>query len=177
MWDDDAGKYIRAAHWGTGNGWALAGMARMLRLLPVKEYQEDIKKIQSMTIGLLDSVLKYMRTDGLFHDVIDDSSTFTETNLTQMAAYTIYDGINQGWLAASYSEKARILREAAVNKTDDCGFVHDVCGAPTFDKPGFSPEGQAFALLMENAYVGRTPRASRRSRASARRRPSASCSS
>jgi rhamnogalacturonyl hydrolase YesR len=56
MWDDDAGKYIRAAHWGTGNGWALAGMARMLRLMPAKEYQEDKVKIRSMVTGLLDSV-------------------------------------------------------------------------------------------------------------------------
>jgi rhamnogalacturonyl hydrolase YesR len=127
-------------------------MARMLRLLPAKEYQEDKVKIRSMVTGLLDSVLTYMRSDGLFHDVMDDSTTFEETNLSQMTAYTIYDGISQGWLSVSYSEKARVLREAALAKTDEYGFVHDVCGAPTFDKPGFSPEGQAFALLMENAY-------------------------
>ena len=43
------------------------------------------------------------------------------------------------------------MRAAAQNAVDDFGFVHDVCGAPAFDKPGFSPEGQAFNLLMELA--------------------------
>jgi rhamnogalacturonyl hydrolase YesR len=153
MWDDEEKAYVRAAHWGSGNGWALAGMARMLRLLPQDKYQADIGKIKSMVTELLDCVLLHMRSDGLFHDVIDDTSTFIETNLSQMAAYTIYDGLRQGWLSSDYEEKAIKLREAAIKKIDSYGFVHDVCGAPTFDKAGFSPEGQAFYLLMENACV------------------------
>jgi hypothetical protein len=31
------------------------------------------------------------------------------------------------------------------------GYVHDVCGVPSFDRPYFAPEGQAFYLLMETA--------------------------
>jgi rhamnogalacturonyl hydrolase YesR len=153
MWDDDAKSYIRDAHWGTGNGWALAGLCRMLRLLPVQEYQTDIERIKLMLVELLDHVLTYMRPDGLFYDVIDDSSTFIETNLSQMTAYTIYEGIVCGWLSTSYSKHAEMLRSAANKKVDDYGFVHGVCGAPTFDKAGLSPEGQAFYLLMENSYA------------------------
>jgi len=152
MWDDDAKKYIRAAHWGSGNGWAMAGLSRMIKLLPAKEYHTDINKIKTMVTQLLDSVLLYMRADGLFYDVLDDNSTFVETNLSQMVAYTIYDGIRQGWLPSSYADAAQMLREAANKKIDCYGFVRDVCGAPTFDKPGVSPEGQAFNLLMEHAY-------------------------
>ena len=36
------------------------------------------------------------------------------------------------------------LRQAAESKVNKFGFVADVCGAPTFDKAGFAPEGQAF---------------------------------
>lgn len=43
MWDDEKKIYIRDAHWGTGNGWTLAAMARMIRLLPA-EY-EDRKSV------------------------------------------------------------------------------------------------------------------------------------
>jgi hypothetical protein len=35
---------------------------------------------------------------------------------------------------------------------DTYGLVQGVCGAPTFDKPGVAPEGQAFFLMMEAAY-------------------------
>lgn len=34
MWDDEKKTFIRKAHWGTGNGWALAAMVRMQALLP-----------------------------------------------------------------------------------------------------------------------------------------------
>jgi unsaturated rhamnogalacturonyl hydrolase len=34
---------------------------------------------------------------------------------------------------------------------DDFGFVQGVCGAPEFNRPGTSTEGQAFCILMETA--------------------------
>lgn len=152
IWDDEEKRYIRAAHWGTGNGWALSAMSRMLKLLPGDEYRADRERIRSMAVDLLDHVLFYLREDGLFHDVIDDESSFIETNTAQMTAYTIYEGICQGWLPASYAQKAHKMREVANLLQDSYGFIHGVCGAPGFDRPGLSPEGQAFYLLMENAY-------------------------
>lgn len=149
MWDDERKVYVRDAHWGTGNGWALAAMARMMGLLPA-EYESDRKRIQEMVQVLLDSLLKRMRAEGFFHDVVDDASTFVETNLSQMTAYTIFRGTNEGWLDRGYLPAAQQMRSAAAGAQNRFGFVENVCGAPTFDKPGLSPEGQAFFLLMEN---------------------------
>lgn len=150
MWDDEKKDYVRAAHWGSGNGWALASMARMIGLLP-EGYGGDRKKIQQMARVLLDSLLKWMEPEGLFHDVVDDISTFKEVNLSQMSAYTIFRGVNEGWLGKEYLAAAEQMRKAAERMQNPFGFVENVCGAPTFDKPGISPEGQAFFLLMENA--------------------------
>jgi len=100
---------------------------------------------------LLAEVLKWMRPDGYFHDVIDDDTTFVETNLSQMAAYTIYAGMADGWLPENHKETAEKLYEAVRKKIDKYGLVQDVCGAPTFDKPGVAPEGQAFFMLLESA--------------------------
>ena len=150
MWDDAAKAYIRDAHWGSGNGWALASMARMIGLLP-EEYADEIEKIKGMAGTLLERTLAYMRPDGLFYDVLDDETTFVETNFSQMAAYTIYRGMSDGWLPESLLPKAEKMRAAANSKMNEFGFICDVCGAPTFDKPGHSPEGQAFYLLMEHA--------------------------
>ena len=43
------------------------------------------------------------------------------------------------------------MRRAAWGKVDDLGYVRDVCGSPTFEKPGTATEGQAFFILMEAA--------------------------
>lgn len=150
MWDDKDKKYIREAHWGVGNGWALAGLARVIDLLP-ESYEKEKKELISMAKELLAGVLSYKRQDGLFHDVIDDKNTFVETNLSQMVAYTIYRGLSSKWLSKEYAIQADTLREAVLKKVDKIGLVQGVCGAPTFDKAGVAPEGQAFFLLMEAA--------------------------
>lgn len=150
MWDDEKKVFVRKAHWGTGSGWTLAGIARMIGLLP-EAYAEDIAKLKEMQKMLLEGVLKTMRPDGLFHDVLDDSTTFIETNTAQMTAYAIYRGVAEGYLPVELKEKADLMNAAANAKMNDYGFVEGVCGAPTFDKPGFSPEGNAFYVLMETA--------------------------
>ncbi len=152
MWDDEKKVFIRKAHWGSGNGWALASMARMIGLLPA-EYEKDRERIIQMARILLQGVLKYKRPDGFFRDIVDDPSSFTETNLSQMTAYTIYRGVQEGWLDKSLLQEADSMRLAAESRQNEFGFVWDVCGAPTFDKPGISPEGQAFFLMMENAAL------------------------
>lgn len=150
MWDDHKKEYVREAHWGVGNGWALAGLARVIDLLP-ETYEQDKKDLIAKAKELLDGVLSYKRKDGLFHDIIDDESTFVETNLSQMVAYTIYRGVYSNWLSKEYVTQAENLRTAVLDKVDKFGLVQGVCGAPTFDKAGVAPEGQAFFLLMEAA--------------------------
>jgi rhamnogalacturonyl hydrolase YesR len=88
----------------------------------------------------------------LFHNVVDQPGTFTETNLAQMLAYTIYTGMRLGWLEESYRTTANRMRAAAHQKVDRFGLVQGVCGAPDFDHAGTAPEGQAFFLLMEAAF-------------------------
>lgn len=150
IWDDEKKVFVRGAHWGGGSGWTLAAIARIYDLLP-REYEGAKHKIAEMGKTLAEGVINFMSPDGLFHDVIDDPSTFTETNLSQMLAYTLYRAVHSKWLESSYLSTAEKLYQAANKKLDSCGLVQDCCGAPSFDKPGVSPEGQAFYLLMEAA--------------------------
>jgi rhamnogalacturonyl hydrolase YesR len=98
-----------------------------------------------------DGCLAHRRPDGLFHAVVDDPQTFVETNLAQMLSYAIFRGVKGGWLAKSYLKEADVMRRAAAAKVDGLGYVQDVCGSPTFEKPGTATEGQAFFILMEAA--------------------------
>jgi len=151
IWDEDRHEFERKLFWGVGNGWAAAGMARVIGALPERMAGEKTL-IAGFVREALDGCLAYQHDDGLFHDILDDPATFVETNAAQMFGYTIYRGVAQGWLDRSYLVQADTMREAVYQKVDRFGLVQGVCGAPNFNRAGTATEGQAFFLLMEAAY-------------------------
>jgi unsaturated rhamnogalacturonyl hydrolase len=95
IWDDGLNDFYRRDFWGVGNGWAAAGMTRVIRALPA-----EMKTARERLIGYvrdtLDGCLAHERPEGLFHDVVDNPSTFVETNLAQILAYCIFRRPDQG---------------------------------------------------------------------------------
>ena len=151
VWNERKKMYRREQFWGGGNGWTAAGIAKIINFLPAS--REDLRnKMVNYGKEVIDGCIAFIRPDGLFHDFIDDNSSFVETNLGQMLAFAIYTGINAGWLAGSYKEKADRMRLAARKKIDKNGLVQDACSSPDFNSPGTSTEAQAFFLLMESAF-------------------------
>ena len=147
QWSDAEERFLRRDAWAVGNGWAMAGMARVIALLPENHPGRArlIRRVQQ----LIGAALPCQMDDGAFPDVLDDPATFREVNFAQMLAYTIYRGVQEGWLDASLLPHAEKARAAALAEVDQYGLVRNVCGAPYFDKPGVAPEGQAFHILME----------------------------
>ena len=148
QWDDEKQAFVRKDFWGVGNGWAAAGLARTIDLLPETMSSQKAELVQ-ITRALVDSLLKQKRSDWLFHNTIDDPGSFVEVNLSQMLAYAIYRGLIAGWLPGEYEKSARSLRQAVSGRVDRFGLVRDVCGSPHFDKPGVAAEGQSFYLLLD----------------------------
>jgi rhamnogalacturonyl hydrolase YesR len=152
IWDDGTRQFKDEAFWGGGNGWAAAGLARVLRHLP-RERHEDRRRIAQFVRDIADGCLACQRPDGLFHNVVDQPGTFVETNLAQMLAFSLYEGVSAGWLPQSYRAHADRMRAAARLKMDADGLIQQVCGAPEFNSPGVSTEAQAFCILMESAAI------------------------
>ena len=150
IWDDGKRQFKDGNFWGGGNGWAAAGLARVIRSLP-RERRQDRERLAAFAREIVDGCLQHQRADGLFHDVVEQPSTFVETNLAQMLAFAVYEGVAGAWLPASYRAHADRMRAAAREKMDAYGYVQGVCGAPDFDRPGASTEGHAFCILMEAA--------------------------
>jgi rhamnogalacturonyl hydrolase YesR len=153
MWDCEKKLYLRKDCWGVGNGWSAAGVTRVIFALP-DTMQNEKKMLIKYVQEIIDGCLAHMRPDGLFHNIVDNSQTFVETNLAQMIAYSIYRGISGGWIDRTYVLHADRMRAAAHAKVDELGLVQGVCGSPEFDHPGTATEGQAFFLMMEAAYAG-----------------------
>jgi unsaturated rhamnogalacturonyl hydrolase len=150
VWDDPDKKFVREDFWGVGNGWTAAGLTRVIKLLP-DERSEDKKRLIGYVREVVDGCLKFLREDGLFHNVINKPDTFVEVNLSQMISYTIFRGVAAGYLEPVYLEKAEKMRKAANDHVDNLGYVQNVCGIPDFNRSYVAPEGQAFYLLMETA--------------------------
>ena len=148
IWDDGKRQFADPNFWGGGNGWAAAGLARVIRSLP-RDRKQDRGRLSTFAREIIDGCLQHRRADGLFHNVVDQPATFVETNLAQMLSFAIYEGIAAAWLPASYAAQADIMRAAARAKMDAFGYVQGVCGAPNFDRPGTSTEGQSFCIMME----------------------------
>jgi rhamnogalacturonyl hydrolase YesR len=148
QWNEARQRFDKRNFWGGDNGWAAAALTRVIRALP-PERKADREKLAGHLKELLDGCVAHQREDGLFHDIVDDPNAFVETNLAQMLAYSIYESVRGGWLSADYLKAADRMRAAARAKVDRDGFVQGVAAAPTFDRPGASPEGQVFFLMME----------------------------
>ena len=148
--DAEAGRFVRSDFWGGGNGWAAASMARLLHRIPMQEEALRLRLL-AMELPLLKALRSMVREDGLSHDILNRTDSFVEVNFSQMYAYALFTGMADGWLSPEYLPLAEKMRAAANEKVDAYGFVRQVCGAPDFCRPGISPEGQAFYLLMENA--------------------------
>ncbi|KAL7283155.1 hypothetical protein ACG7TL_002581 [Trametes sanguinea] len=149
------------------------GLATDGELLPL------LLQVYEILLRTLRACLRHiLPVSSLFHDVLDDPNSFVETNLAQMLAYTVYRLLDLHAHSAPFralglpsvaqdelelwESHADAMRAAAVKKTDISGFVRDVCGSPTFDKPGTAAEGQAWAVMMDVAraqYLSHTPMA------------------
>jgi len=155
-WDEDAQQLNAPQRWGTGNGWVAAGVARTLLLLdrspaPAAATAAFRGAAAEHARAVVDACLAYRRSDGLFHDVVDDPSSFVETNLAQMLAYATLTGVADGWLPVDYADVGRSLLNSARRMIDRDGFVTGACGAPRFDRSGTSAEAQSFFLLASRA--------------------------
>lgn len=150
IWNDETQSFDRGVCWGVGNGWALAGLARLIDLIPEELAVQKMQIIEKATL-LLTNVMRY-RCEGGFHDIVDNPESFVEVNLAQMVSYTIYRGILSGWLSMeNWLETAEDLRCLCEQHLDTFGIIRDVCGAPDFNAPGIAPEAQAFYIMMEEA--------------------------
>ena len=147
-WSETKQALVDPMFWGGGNGWTAAALARVIRSLPA-DRQTERAQLAAMLRELLDGCLAHQRPDGLFYDEVNNSSSYVETNLAAMLAYAIYESVRGGWLPEEYLVHADRMRAAVRAKVDRMGFVQGVAGAPNFNQPGISTEGQAFFLLME----------------------------
>lgn len=147
IWDAGSGRFVRDAHWATGNGWALMGTVRVAAEAK-KQGRRDVEAAFAEDLReQIQALMKYQTEDGRFHDLLDDLDSFTDGTSALMFAYTIYRCVREGWLPAESRSAADRAFDSAEKRIDRLGLLREVCGNPDFVKTGTSVEAQAAYLL------------------------------
>lgn len=112
--------------WGRGNGWMAAGMSELLRSLP--KNNPDRLRIMKGYMIMMESLLKYQSTNGMWRQLIDDPESWEETSGTGMFAFAVITGVKEGWLDKKiYTPVARKAWLALVSCINETGDIRDVC--------------------------------------------------
>ena len=112
--------------WGRGDGWMAAGMSELLRVLPkANQYYARIMKGYKTMMA---SLLKYQAEDGMWHQLIDDPTSWKETSSTGMFTFAMITGVKNGWLdKKTYGPAARKGWVALISYINEKGEITNIC--------------------------------------------------
>jgi rhamnogalacturonyl hydrolase YesR len=143
--------------WGRGNGFAVMSLADALTYLPSDwPYRARVLEIFRRHVAAL---ARYQEPDGVWHQVVDDPSSYKEMTVTALTVAAMARGVAHGWLErAVYTDAIERGWRAVAARVYDDGTVRDVCtgtgAAPTREhyltRPvvnGADDRGGAIALL------------------------------
>ena len=112
--------------WGRGNGWMAAGMTELLRSLP--KDNRDYKRILKAYRQMMATLAKHQSREGMWRQLIDDSTAWPESSCTGMFAYAMITGVKKGWLdKKQYGPVARKAWLALVSYINENADLREVC--------------------------------------------------
>ncbi|MHA1264994.1 MAG: glycoside hydrolase family 88/105 protein [Candidatus Helarchaeota archaeon] len=158
IWSETKG-YLDPNLWGRGIGWATASIAKLLDIIPntYANYSYLLNTVSSMLASLDD----YQDpSTGLWHTIVNDSSTYLETSCSTLFAYTVakLKTINATWVNAGNETMAKAAFQGVVQKVDSFGVLHWVSGGTGADSYGAPrcdyaiPWGQGLFLSMYRLF-------------------------
>jgi rhamnogalacturonyl hydrolase YesR len=170
LFDDEAGLYYRDKRfigqrtdagkkifWSRGNGWVIAGIARILQHLPKDDphYDRYVDKLQTMAASLA----KAQGHDGLWRANLADPDQYTnpESSGTAFFTYAMAWGINNGKL--DREKYLPVVRKAwkglcaAVNADGRLGWVQPIGADPRAASPDQTHEYAVGLFLLAGSEM------------------------
>jgi rhamnogalacturonyl hydrolase YesR len=151
--------------WSRGNGWVLAGLARVLEYLP-RDYKERPRFVRLFK-DMAERVATLQRPDGYWRVSLLDPASYPipETSGTGFFTYALAWGVNAGLLERGRFEPV-ILRgwsalNLAVSPDGKLGFVQPVGAAPGATGPDQTEIYGAGAFLLAGSELYRLAPAGR----------------
>ncbi len=119
--------------WGRGNGWVLFSCAELLAFLPAEH--PDRPRLLQIFNELCEGYQTLQDETGMWHQVLTDEDSYSETSGTAMFIYAFARGVRYGWLEekdpyllAAFKGWEGLSRQAI----DDRGNIYGVCRGSGF---------------------------------------------
>jgi rhamnogalacturonyl hydrolase YesR len=113
-------------YWGRGNGWAASSMSELLSVLPTGHPR--YAAIMNSYLNQMSALYKYQDASGMWHQLIDDKTTFIESSCTAMFTFALTTGLDHGWLQGD-TIKVAVKKGwiALVSNFDTVNGIKNVC--------------------------------------------------
>ncbi|WP_025680561.1 glycoside hydrolase family 105 protein [Paenibacillus massiliensis] len=154
-WDFRGRHNYGAVRWGRGNGWYTCGLVDFLDMV---ELEDGIKQYLLDTMhSQVEALAALQASDGMWHTVLDDPTSYAETSCTAAFGYGILKGVRRGYLPQEYLQVGREALQAVLQRIDGNGVVGEVSyGTPVGQDAQFYKDipispmtyGQALTLLI-----------------------------
>ena len=109
-WEADCG--VNGELWARGNGWALIGMLDTLGELPGAH--DACPEIRQRVEALLAAIKPHQTADGLWHTVLTDDTTYSETTLAALLSVALRDAARRNVFDTWPYDGMRAAAEQAV---------------------------------------------------------------
>ncbi|WWC72204.1 uncharacterized protein I206_106164 [Kwoniella pini CBS 10737] len=142
--------------WITGNAWAATGMLRVWATIKWSSYASDMSSqmsdLQGWIAEIFDNAQPLITSDGLYHNYLNDNSSFKDTSGSALMAATGLR-ISTLNLTDSYVPDSLKLLAAVSSYVNSTGYLTQTVNPYDFSKEGtYSPEGQSFVVMAYAAY-------------------------
>jgi unsaturated rhamnogalacturonyl hydrolase len=113
-------------YWGRANGWCMLAAVDLLDVLPADHPKRaDILRLFRAHAR---AVAGAQAGDGMWHQMLDRTDTYTETSCSAMFTYALAHGVNRGWLdAGAYGPVAQAGWNGLTTRIDGQGHVTGTC--------------------------------------------------
>jgi unsaturated rhamnogalacturonyl hydrolase len=125
-----------AALWGRANGWVVWAITEALHILP-REHPLRSQIIANFRRHM-DGLAAFQDSSGMWHQLLDDGSTFEETSCTAMFVIGMARGLRNGWLDRRFEKPLARAWDALVKRIDAQGVVKEITsGTSVSDDLGY----------------------------------------
>ncbi|MCM3781496.1 glycoside hydrolase family 88 protein [Neobacillus mesonae] len=137
------------AFWCRGNSWFALGLPEYLDLMRPHLDEGVFLYLQQTFQAQVNSLLTLQDESGLWHTLLDDQDSYTETSGSAAIAAGILLGVRKGLLPASYKQAALKTVRAVIERVDEDGVVQGVSGGTPI---GSAKEDYKNIIIAPMAY-------------------------
>ena len=113
-----------AVNWGRANGWIIWATTEALLNIPTDH--KSYEQILNIFKNHIDAILSYQDENGMWHQILNDNTTFEETSSTAMFIIGLSRGIRNGWLEQDYEKYLKKAWNGLTDNIDENGVVKNI---------------------------------------------------